>query len=80
MFNVVPDNLFFFFNYRLNQETLDLILAVRNEIKLEPAIEIPRYSDGVFEVDREQLKMRKFNYLETCLTAYLSSEIVFNLD
>jgi len=43
-------------NYRFNQETLKLILAVTNILKLEPSQEDLLYLNNVFGIDSEQIQ------------------------
>lgn len=56
-FNVVLDDLVNGLNNRFNQETLKLILAVTNILKLEPSQEDLLYLNNVFGVDSEQIQI-----------------------
>lgn len=56
-FNVVLDDLLSGLNDRFNQETLKLILAVTNVLKLEPSQQDLLYLNYVFGVDNEQLQV-----------------------
>lgn len=53
--NVVLDDLLNGLNYRFNQETLNLILAVGNVLKLEPTKENLLCLESAFEVDCNDL-------------------------
>lgn len=56
-FNVVLDDLLNGLNDRFNQETLKLILAVTNLLKLEPSQEDLLYLNNVFGIDSEQIQV-----------------------
>lgn len=56
-FNVVLDDLLNGLNDRFNQETLKLILAVMNVLKLEPSQEDLLYLNNVFGIDSEQIQV-----------------------
>jgi len=54
-FNAVLDDLLNFLNDRFNQETLNLILAVGNVLKLQPTKENLLCLESAFEVDCNDL-------------------------
>jgi hypothetical protein len=56
-FNVVLDDLLNGLNDRFNQETLKLILAVTNILKLELSQEDLLYLNNVFGIDSEQIQV-----------------------
>lgn len=56
-FNVVLDDLLNSLNDRFNLESLKLILAVTNILKLEPSQKDLLYLNNVFGIDSEQIQV-----------------------